>query len=126
MEKLFREPIRMEPTYFFEVKLKNINTFNTTKSGSNQKAWVLADNARDIELEILGWDRTGKTYPGVVAELYVDGVLRNVTKLRTGRGLKPNQFGDLAVDRRIILTEAREPVIKKFRFIDLDLDDCKY
>jgi hypothetical protein len=116
----------MEPSYFFEVKLKNINTFNITKSGSNHKAWVLADNARDIQIGISGFDKTGKTYPGVVAELYIDGILRNVTKLRTGRGLKPNQFGDLEVDRGIILTEAGEPVIKKFRFVDLDLDDCKY
>src|SRR5580700_11019496 len=77
--------IRLFNFYFFEVKVKQTDTFNITKSDSNHKAWILADNARDIDLEISGHDETGKTYPGVVAELYVDSVLRNVAKLRTGR-----------------------------------------
>jgi hypothetical protein len=110
----------------FEVLLRNVGTFGVVKSDTHQKAWVLAENARDLEFEIAGFDTLGKTYPGMVVELFVDGVLRNIIKLRTGRGLGPNQFGEAVIDRGVIMTETGDIIMKKFRFIDLDLDDCMY
>ena len=110
----------------FEVKFRGKEEFGVYYSEIHGKAWILADSDKDIALNVNCFKLEQVIdQPEVLLELYIDGVLRNVVKPRTGRGLAENQFAEAMIDCGVVLTEDGMPLLKRFRFTDLDLDDGK-
>ena len=108
----------------FEVAFRGKEEFRIKYDEIYGKAWILADSDKDIVLDINCFKLEEIAHqPELLLELYIDGVLRNVVKPRTGRGLVENQFAEATVDRGVVLTEDGMPLLKRFRFVDLDLDD---
>jgi hypothetical protein len=111
----------------FEVTFRGKDEFGVKYGEIDGKAWILADSDKDIILDVKCFKRTEiKHPPDLFLELYVDGILRNVVKPRTGRGLAENQVAEAMIDRGVVLSEEGMPSLKRFRFIDLDIDDGKH
>lgn len=110
----------------FEVIFHGKEEFGINYDEILGKAWILADSDKDIVLDFNCFRLEEITHqPELLLELYVDGVLRNVIKPRTGRGLAENQIAEAMIDRGVVLTKDGVPLLKRFHFVDLDLDDGK-
>ncbi len=111
----------------FEVTFRGKDEFGVKYGEFDGKAWVLADSDKGIVLDVSCFQPEDiKEQPELLLELYVDGVLRNVIKPRTGRGLAENQIAEAMIDRGVVLSEDGMPLLKRFRFVDLDIDDGKH
>lgn len=108
----------------FEVTFRGKEEFGINYEEIHGKAWILADSNKDIILDVkcFNTDEIAQE-PELLVELYVDGVLRNVIKPRTGRGLAESQLAEAMIDRGVVLSENGMPLLKRFRFTDLDIDD---
>jgi hypothetical protein len=114
-------------SFRFEAKLNGKEEFASTCEGLSARTHIVADCATDIQIDVGAYDlREAGDKPHLVIELFVDGILRNVIKPSTGRGLADRQFAEAKLDRGLVLTSNSMPVLKKFRFVDLDLDDGKH
>lgn len=108
----------------FEANFRGKEEFGVTYDEICGKAYIMANTAQDIVLEVNCFKlKEVKNPPELLVELYVDGILRNVVKPRTGRGMIDNQFAEVKIDRGVVLTANGVGILKNFRFIDLDLDD---
>ncbi len=121
--------VNPENGLIFEVTLAGKEEFGTKIDEINQmsvKTNVLADSSNDIVLSVrcLRTENSAEV-PQILIELYIDGILRNIIQPRTGRGLEPNQWAEARIDQGLVLTATGQPVLKNFRFVELDLDDCK-
>jgi hypothetical protein len=111
----------------FEVAFRGKEEFGVKYGEIQGKAWILADSDKDVILDVNCFKLEQIIdQPELLLELYVDGVLRNVVKPRTGRGLAENQLAEAVINCGVVLTEDGMPLLKKFRFVDLDLDDGKF
>jgi len=111
----------------FEVTFRGKDEFGVQYGEIDGKAWILADSDKDIILDVNCFQRKEIEHrPELFLELYIDGILRNVVKPRTGRGLAENQIAEAMIDRGVVLSEDGTPLLKRFHFVDLDIDDGKY
>jgi hypothetical protein len=111
----------------FDVTFRGKDEFGVKYGEIDGKAWILADSDKDIILDVNCFQRKDIEHsPELFLEMYVDGILRNVVKPRTGRGLAENQIAEATIDRGVVLSEDGTPLLKRFRFVDLDIDDGKY
>jgi hypothetical protein len=119
--------INLDSGLRFEVTFRGKDEFGVKYGEIDGKAWILADSDKDIILDVNCFQRKEIEHPPeLFLELYVDGILRNVVKPRTGRGLAENQIAEAMIDRGVVLSVDRTPLLKRFRFVDLDIDDGKY
>jgi hypothetical protein len=110
----------------FEVTFRGKEEFGIKYDEIYGNAWILADSDKDIILDVKCFKIENIAHePELLLELYVDGILRNVIKPRTGRGLAENQLAEAIIDRGVVLSENGVPLLKKFRFTELDIDDGK-
>jgi hypothetical protein len=108
----------------FDVIFRGKEEFGAEYNEIHGKAWILADSDKDIIFDVNCFKLEHISYqPELLLELYVDGVLRNVMKPRTGRGLAESQVAEAMIDRGVVLAEDGIPLWKRFHFVDLDLDD---
>lgn len=110
----------------YEAHIQHREEFATKRNGTYQRTYILSDDARALEVSFAAYviDQN-LTSPSLLLELYVDGILRNVLSPKTGRGLAHLQFAESKINRGVICLENGEFVTRKFRFVELDLDDGK-
>jgi hypothetical protein len=110
----------------FEAAIRGKEEFGGAHGELYAKAYIMAESAQDIVLDINCFNVAKVAYPPeLLLELYVDGILRNIIKPHTGRGLADGQFAEAKLDRGVIMTTEGWVIMKKFHFVDLDLDDGK-
>jgi hypothetical protein len=119
----------MTGNFHFEVTMFGKEEFGVTNAGLSTKGYVLADSSTDIIVEFgafhIAQESQHEKQPTLFLELHVDGILRNIVKPKTGRGLADKQFAEAKIDRGLVLATDGTSIMKRFRFIDLDLDDGK-
>lgn len=108
----------------FEVTFRGKEEFGVDYEEIHGKAYIMANSDKDIVLDISCFKiEEVAQEPDLLVELYVDGILRNVVKPRTGRGLAENQLAEAMIDRGLVLTDDGVPILKRFHFVDLDVND---
>ena len=118
---------RASEDFSYEVTLPGKEVVGVTINENSVKGYIIASNSQAIELEVRCLQISpAAAKPDILLELYVDGVLRNVIKPRTGRGMPDGQFAEAKIDRGLILTRDGFPIMKNFRFVVLDLDDGEF
>jgi hypothetical protein len=111
----------------FEVKFRGKEEFGVVYEEIDGKAYIMASSDKDIILDVSCYKIEEVVQePDLLLELYIDGILRNVVKPRTGRGLAENQIAEAMIDRGLVLTDDGTPILKRFHFVDLDIDDGKF
>jgi len=112
--------------FLYEVTIYGKEEFGITSTELSVKGYILASSTHAIEIDVRCFQTSPAAItPDLIAEMYIDGVLRNIIKPRTGRGMPDGQFAEAKIDRGLILTTNGLPIMKNFRFADLDLDDGK-
>ena len=115
---------RASEDFAYEVILPGREVVRVAINENSVKGYVIASDSQAIELEVRCFQISPvAAKPDILVELCIDGVLRNVVKPRTGRGMPDGQFAEAKIDRGLILTKDGFPILKNFRFVDLDLDD---
>jgi hypothetical protein len=118
---------RASEHFSYEVTLPGKEVVGVTINENSVKGYIIASNSQAIELEVRCFQISpAAATPDILLEFYVDGILRNVVKPRTGRGMPDSQFAEAKIDRGLILTKDGFPIMKNFRFVDLDLDDGEF
>ena len=118
---------RASEDFSYEVTIPGKEVVSVTTDELSAKGYIIASNSQAIELDFRCFQTSAVAVtPDLILEVYVDGVLRNVVKPRTGRGMPQGQFAEAKIDRGLIQTKDGMPVMKNFRFIDLDIDKCEY
>lgn len=110
----------------FETAVIGAEEFGATARGIERKSHILIQDNHELEIAFRGYTLPGCIKPPpILVELHVDGILRDVVKPYTGRGLEHSQFAEATMNRGMIITNKGQAIMKKFRFAELDIDDGK-
>jgi hypothetical protein len=110
----------------FAVSILRNEEFGVVITENHRECHILCNDGNPIEVSVQGFKLSSSIQtPQIMVELYVDGIIRNVVRPYTGRGLKELQFAEVKIDRGLVCCKSGRKslqIMKAFRFIELDIN----